>query len=258
MACCRPTGAIKVLRFALRDSAFKLGWATAAAGPAGCRFAQATAAAPGLRVLKAGVPACRVRRGPGQPRGEHHRLGPLSAVLLLVWLAFRPFRPLLLVALSLLVGCAVALTATVLVFGKIHLLTLIFGASLVGVAEDYGIHWFASRRGMAAARRWSLLRHLLPGLWLALLTVLPRYSALGLAPFPRTAPDGAVLGGRAVGGLPDGDLPVPLARWWSGAHDGLLALAGRHAGALAVLATRRGARTRSSRCCWPANDVNTP
>ena len=61
---------------------------------------------------------------------------------------------------------------------------VIFGASLVGVAEDYGIHWFASRQGVAAARRWSLLRQLLPGLWLALLTSALAYLALGLAPFP--------------------------------------------------------------------------
>ncbi len=104
--------------------------------------------------------------------------GSLAAVLLLVWLAFRSLRPLLLVALSLLVGCAVAMTVTVLVFGKVHLLTLIFGASLVGVAEDYGIHWFASRQGVASERRWSLLRHLLPGLWLALLTSAMAYLAL--------------------------------------------------------------------------------
>jgi predicted exporter len=52
------------------------------------------------------------------------------------------------------------------------------------VAEDYGIHWFASRQAEPADRRWRLLRHLLPGLWLALLTSALAYLALGLAPFP--------------------------------------------------------------------------
>jgi inosine-5'-monophosphate dehydrogenase len=66
----------------------------------------------------------------------------------------------------------------------VHVLTLVFGASLVGVAEDYGIHWFASRQAEPADRRWKLLRHLLPGLWLALLTSALAYLALGLAPFP--------------------------------------------------------------------------
>src|SRR5690606_6727072 len=113
--------------------------------------AAAMAAAPDLRVLKAGVPL-HAESAAVQANREVNTIGwgSLAAVLLLVWLAFRSLRPLLLVALSLLVGCAVALTVTVLVFGKVHLLTLIFGASLVGVAEDYGIHWFASRQGVAA------------------------------------------------------------------------------------------------------------
>jgi predicted exporter len=174
-----------VLQFTLRESAFKLDGERRLQDLLDGAASAAATAAPGLRVLKAGVPL-HAESAAVQASREVNTIGwgSLAAVLLLVWLAFRSLRPLLLVALSLLVGCAVALTVTVLVFGKIHLLTLIFGASLVGVAEDYGIHWFASRQGVAAERRWSLLRHLLPGLWLALLTSAMAYLALGLAPFP--------------------------------------------------------------------------
>lgn len=147
--------------------------------------AAATAAAPGLEVLRAGVPL-HAEAAAVQANREINTIGwgSLAAVLLLVWLAFRSLRPILLVAASLLIGCGVALAVTVLVFGKVHVLTLVFGASLVGVAEDYGIHWFASRQAEPADRRWKLLRHLLPGLWLALLTSALAYLALGLAPFP--------------------------------------------------------------------------
>ena len=174
-----------VLQFTLRESAFKLDGERRLQDLLDGAASAATTAAPGIQVLKAGVPL-HAESAAVQASREVNTIGwgSLAAVLLLVWLAFRSLRPLLLVALSLLVGCAVALTVTVLVFGKIHLLTLIFGASLVGVAEDYGIHWFASRQGVAAERRWSLLRHLLPGLWLALLTSAMAYLALGLAPFP--------------------------------------------------------------------------
>ncbi|WP_226858522.1 MMPL family transporter [Diaphorobacter aerolatus] len=86
--------------------------------------------------------------------------------------------------LSLAVGCAVALSVTDLVFGKVHLLTLVFGASLVGVAEDYGIHYFASRQGAPARKPHALLRGLLPALWLALGTSAIAYIALGMAAFP--------------------------------------------------------------------------
>ncbi|MFG6109484.1 MMPL family transporter [Stenotrophomonas nematodicola] len=147
--------------------------------------AAAAKQAPGLEVLRAGVPL-HAEAAAVQANREINTIGwgSLAAVLLLVWLAFRSLRPILLVAASLLIGCGVALAVTVLVFGKVHVLTLVFGASLVGVAEDYGIHWFASRQAEPADRRWRLLRHLLPGLWLALLTSALAYLALGLAPFP--------------------------------------------------------------------------
>jgi predicted exporter len=147
--------------------------------------AAANTQVPGLEVLRAGVPL-HAEAAAVQANREINTIGwgSLAAVLLLVWLAFRSLRPILLVGASLLIGCGVALAVTVLVFGKVHVLTLVFGASLVGVAEDYGIHWFASRQAEPADRRWKLLRHLLPGLWLALLTSALAYLALGLAPFP--------------------------------------------------------------------------
>jgi predicted exporter len=135
--------------------------------PAGTCRAGCQSGAPELEILHAGVPLHAEAPRCRPTRNQHHRLGSLAAVLLLVWLAFRSLRPILLVAASLLIGCGVALAVTVLVFGKVHVLTLVFGASLVGVAEDYGIHWFASRQAEPADRRWKLLRHLLPGLWLA-------------------------------------------------------------------------------------------
>lgn len=145
----------------------------------------ARAAVPGARMLAAGLPlhaeAAAVR---ASMEVNTIGWGSLAAVVLLAWLAFRRFAPLVLTALSLLVGVAAGLTATGVVFGQVHLLTLVFGASLVGVAEDYGIHYFAARQGQPWARPRSLMRALLPGLLLALATSVLAYLALGLAPFP--------------------------------------------------------------------------
>lgn len=110
--------------------------------------------------------------------------GSLVAVILLTWLTFGSLRPILLVTLSLTLGCAAALAVTDLLFGRVHVLTMVFGASLIGVAEDYGIHYFAARQGQPVDRRWRQLREILPGLWLALATSGIAYLALGLAPFP--------------------------------------------------------------------------
>ncbi len=111
-------------------------------------------------------------------------LGSLLAVIALVWLAFRSPRPVLLVAVSLAVGTAAGVAVTAMVFGQVHLLTLVFGSTLVGVAEDYGIHWFASRQGHPDVAPRTLMRQLLPALALALVTSALAYLALGIAPFP--------------------------------------------------------------------------
>lgn len=147
--------------------------------------AAAEAAAGEVEVIAGGVPlhaeaaAVRARTEVGTIG-----LGSLLAVVGLVWLAFRSPRPILMVSASLLVGCAAGVSVTALVFGQVHLLTLVFGASLVGVAEDYGIHWFASRQAQPAMPPRTMMRHLLPALALALVTSALAYLALGIAPFP--------------------------------------------------------------------------
>ncbi|MEO8003212.1 MAG: hypothetical protein ABI644_15190, partial [Arenimonas sp.] len=110
--------------------------------------------------------------------------GSLAAVMLLVFFAFMKFRPLILVSGSLLIGCAAGISVTALIFGKVHLLTLVFGASLVGVAEDYGIHYFSSRQGNPDTKPFPMMRYLFPGMWLAFITSALAYLSLGMAPLP--------------------------------------------------------------------------
>lgn len=174
-----------VLQLETRGSAFRLDGRRVIAAALDDAANAAKRAVPDVKELRAGVPL-HAEAAAVQASVEVNVIGwgSLAAVLLLVWLAFRSLRPILLVALSLLVGTAAALSVTAVVFGKVHLLTLVFGASLVGVAEDYGIHWFASRQGHPQQERFALLRGLLPGMALAWLTSALAYLALGLAPFP--------------------------------------------------------------------------
>ncbi len=140
---------------------------------------------PDAQVLAAGMPL-HAEAAAVQASREANTIGwgSLAAVLVLVWLAFRSIRAIALIGLSLVVGTAAALSATAAVFGQVHLMTLVFGASLVGVAEDYGIHYFAARQGRPWAQPRGLMRQLLPGLALALLTSVLAYLTLGTAPFP--------------------------------------------------------------------------
>lgn len=142
-------------------------------------------AQPNAEVVSAGI-ALFAEAAAAQGNQEMSTIGfgSLAAVLLLVWWTFRSLRPILLVGVSLMIGCAAALSITALLFEQVHLLTLVFGASLVGVAEDYGFHYFAARQGQSASERFKILRQLLPGMNLALLTSVVAYLALGIAPFP--------------------------------------------------------------------------
>lgn len=112
-------------------------------------------------------------------------LGSLAGVILLVWLTFRSALPLALSLLSISTGLLVALASTVAIFGKVHLFSLVFGASLIGVSIDYSFHYLTDR--LAAGSQWQSdkgLKHILIAITLGLITSLIGYLGLLVAPFP--------------------------------------------------------------------------
>jgi predicted exporter len=147
--------------------------------------ATAARAAGATRVLAAGVPRfAEAAAAEASAEVSVVGLGSMLAILVVMWLAFRSLRPLVLVAATVGLGVAAGLSACVLAFGSVHLVTLVFGASLVGVAEDFGIHYFANRQAAPLERPTSLLWHHLPALTLALATSIAGYAMLAVAPFP--------------------------------------------------------------------------
>jgi predicted exporter len=112
--------------------------------------------------------------------------GSLVGMILLMWFTFHSLKPIALIMLSVGVGCLGALSICWLLFERIHLLTLVFGASLIGGAQDYGTYFLCHRIAPHASTldSWQLLRRLLPALLLALVTTVIGYLALALTPFP--------------------------------------------------------------------------
>ncbi|MEA2660262.1 MAG: hypothetical protein QOF64_3096, partial [Candidatus Binatota bacterium] len=111
--------------------------------------------------------------------------GSILGIVLLIWLAFHSLKPIALVMLSVVVGCLGALSASWLLFERLHLLSLVLGASLIGGAQDYGIYFLCNRVGAdTQVDSWQLLRRLLPALLLALITTVVGYMGLALTPFP--------------------------------------------------------------------------
>ncbi len=121
--------------------------------------------------------------GARQAIGETSRIGlcSLLGILALILLAFRAATPLLLSALA--IGLACATSASLLVFDRLHVIALTFGASLIGFSVDYSLHYFAQAfapRGTPDER----LNRIRPGLILGLVTSLLGYAAIGAAPLP--------------------------------------------------------------------------
>ena len=65
-----------------------------------------------------------------------------------------------------------------------HVMTLVLGSSLIGVAVDYPLHYLSKSWSLQPWRSWPALRLTLPGLSLSLATSCIGYLALAWTPFP--------------------------------------------------------------------------
>lgn len=141
---------------------------------------------PGTRVLRTGAVFYAAAARAGAER-DTHVVGIASTlgIAALLLFAFRSVRPLLVAFVSTALGVIGAATITILVFGQLHLLTLVFGAALLGEAVDYSIQYLCARAN--AGDDWVAergVRQVRPALLLALATSLLGYALLALVPFP--------------------------------------------------------------------------
>lgn len=143
----------------------------------------ADAAASALRIDAAGVPLF-TDAAATRARDELGRIGAFSTagVLLFALAFFGRIATLVLLAGSVAAGFAAGLGAALGLFDSLALVTFVFGATLIGVAVDYGAHWFAFAPSIPdpIARR----RALAPGLLTAALSSALAYGVLIATPLP--------------------------------------------------------------------------
>jgi predicted exporter len=136
----------------------------ALAGAAGARL---TISGPGWF----GVQASR------HTRVEADRFGAVTTVgfVVLLLLAYRSAMPLLVTALPLLSGAVAGFALLALIFGQAHGITVAFGFTLLGVAQEYPLRVFSHRRiGVATL---TCVRELWPLLATAIVSVAIAYLA---------------------------------------------------------------------------------
>lgn len=141
---------------------------------------------PGTTLLRSGAVFYAAAARAGAER-DVHRVGWISTLGIAILLlgVFRSPGPLLLAFFSTAVGVVAATSVSLLAFGQLYLLTLVFGAALLGEAVDYSIQYLTARAN--AGSTWQAgagLRQVRAALLIALGTSLLGYALLGLVPFP--------------------------------------------------------------------------
>ncbi|MGF1734844.1 MMPL family transporter [Photobacterium satsumensis] len=112
-------------------------------------------------------------------------LGSLFGILTLLLVVYRSALPMMLAMLSIGCGLVFAFALSMAVFGQVHIFSLVFGASLIGVSIDYAFHFLTER--LSAGRRWNAslgLKHILAAISLGLCMSLIGYFCMMVAPFP--------------------------------------------------------------------------
>ncbi len=216
-------------------------------------FAAAAAIGPDARLQMSGAPVFATR-SQQTIRLTVARLSTAAslAMALILLLAFRSWRVLVLGALPLASAMLVAVVSAALLFGEVFGITLAFGMTLLGVAMDYPVHLFSHRRRHEPVA--GTMRRVWPILRLGVISTALGYLAMVTADLPGLQQLGvfAIAGLLTAAAVTRWVLPALLPEGWTPVHAGagawmdyvlkprpwlaLLLLAGC---ALAVIATLR-------------------
>ena len=107
----------------------------------------------------------------------------LVVIVLLIFI-FRSVRPLLFSVGAILLSVGAAFIATLAVFHKMHVITLVFGTSLIGSCIDYSLHFFTHWAGNQKFNSGKEIKnHILSGLLMAIISTGICFAILLFAPF---------------------------------------------------------------------------
>jgi predicted exporter len=146
----------------------------------------AKAAAPGLDFYFSGVPFHSYESASGAQR----EISIISTVTLIIILAlfiftFRSLLPVLFSVLAALVSLALASASALLVFREIHIITFVFGTTLIGTCVDYSVHFFVHWKGNPLVKTGNEIRSIISkSVIMSFLSTEICFFAFLFAPFP--------------------------------------------------------------------------
>lgn len=107
----------------------------------------------------------------------------MALTLLLLYVLFRRLQALWLLV-PVCVGLLTGITWCILVFGHVHVLTLVIGTSLVGILIDFPLHWLVPAVVSPQWQADKTIRHILPVFFLSFMITAAGYALLMVAPLP--------------------------------------------------------------------------
>ncbi len=97
---------------------------------------------------------------------------------------FRTPVPVIVSVAAISLSCLLASGSVLLIFREIHILTFIFGTTLIGTCLDYSIHYFISWKGNSSCRTGDEIRsHIFRGITLGFISTEICYAILLFAPY---------------------------------------------------------------------------
>ncbi|MDE2234182.1 MAG: MMPL family transporter [Gammaproteobacteria bacterium] len=180
----RGTQRYYLLRFRLTGSAFSQGTSTQAANAVQAARIAADNTCSSCVFLATGT-ALYANASRIEAQREIQWLTLVSTLLIMGIIAyvFRSLAPHILAALQLLASVAVASAAVIICFGSIHILTLVAGTTLLGIAIDYAFLYFAEYWFGGDTPK-NVMRHMGSGLYLGLLTGILGFAFMLFTGFP--------------------------------------------------------------------------
>lgn len=109
----------------------------------------------------------------------------LILIFVIFMLIFRSLVPAVVSALSVAFSCVAGFVSVLLFFRGIHVLTFVFGTTLIGTCLDYSIHFFVNWKGNLDCDSGETVRkHILRGVTLGFVSTEICFAALFFSPFP--------------------------------------------------------------------------
>ncbi len=177
-------------------------------------IAEMKAKTPDLTVLRTGA-VFYAGESAKEATDETSIIGLASTIgtLALILLVFRGIRPIVMGFAAIAVGVLFAFVGTLLIFGQIHAVALLFGVSLIGISVDYSLQYFCEYFDADAKGPQSRLARVLPGVMVGpAATDADRLLHPVARALSRIAPGRGVLLDRPHGVIPDGAPLVSVAR----------------------------------------------